>query len=314
MSATDRDESVDTPRQPPRVVRLELPRHRPTSRVATWSTAVLLGAVTILMPIAVPEALYASILAALVAGRLVWDLTRTTSAYCRECQTLLATLTTLEDRAVAEALAPLMAHRYRWAGRDRIVQALAEAAKSRTDRALVVCLAPIVLPPTGEYRFEPEVISPTRRAGRHLLVIPWALAAWVLLCAAAWLPSRAATGCVFMVLGAVAIGLTAPALITSASWLFGLLFAPDYVRIAPGVIQILKYRHWRRTPVLQSFPVEAGTLVVADKNSVTFARGRQRAVLHVWAIPNAAALKERIWAAVMSTAPTPPLSAEDLVG
>jgi hypothetical protein len=69
---------------------------------------------------------------------------------------------------------------------------------------------------------------------------------------------------------------------------------------------------------VQSFPMESGTLVVGEGRRwltrLTLVRGEKCATVPVTWLMGAAEAQQRIWHAVMSTSPTPPLSETELLG
>lgn len=96
--------------------------------------------------------------------------------------------------------------------------------------------------------------------------------------------------------------------------------SPSYVRFAPGVIQLLRYAPLARRPIVKT--------VLLDESTVVFVVGPKRAkheaiwrlavcrldVCHEIAFSASTEQSECIWRALLSTAPTPPLSDEFLVG
>ena len=104
-------------------------------------------------------------------------------------------------------------------------------------------------------------------------------------------------------------------------WLHRAVLRPTYLRVAPGVVQIVSFRLWGSRPSILSFPMTAGTIAVP----IPLGRGLRRLSLGLWRhgvedeIPlwstrDPTAAAETIWRALTSTAPTPPLADDALVG
>ncbi len=105
------------------------------------------------------------------------------------------------------------------------------------------------------------------------------------------------------------------------AWLWRTTVRPTYVRLAPGVVQVLEYRLRSSKPTIRSYPMLPGTLVIVRQDvkarrptSVQFVRGEQSDVLPVSQMKDPDDAMQHIWYALLSTAPTPPLSDEELVG
>jgi hypothetical protein len=184
--------------------------------------------------------------------------------------------------------------------------------------ARIVCLGKIDVPEVGELFFEPEIITPTRAVGWRLLFVPIAAAIFIL-----WLlqvldviPGRAINigsfGYILMM--GVSVGIV---------WIWRTAIRPTYIRMAPGAIQILEFRHRQSKPTIRSYPLDAGTIAVLrgkatdGKTSglkLALLRGEQQDKIELWRMQKRDKAIERMWQALLSTAPTPPLSDEGLVG
>jgi hypothetical protein len=96
------------------------------------------------------------------------------------------------------------------------------------------------------------------------------------------------------------------------------MIRPTYYRLAPGVIQVLVYSLSSRRPMIRSYPMEAGTLAVFTRIRkhliLTLARGENTDMLSFSHMDRPQERIEQAWKALLSTAPTPPLSDEALVG
>lgn len=180
-------------------------------------------------------------------------------------------------------------------------------------RAVVVCIGMVTAPDVGERFFEPEIISATRLLGKQLWFAVLALALlmfWVLQLAYHLLPGRvnlAPFSYVFSM-----------GLLVSIRWFWRSMVHPTYVRMAPGIIEILQYRLGSKRAVVRSYPMTAGTIALVTKAgrgiSIYLQRGELMDDLPIEQVRDAAATTERAWAALLSTAPIPTMSDEELIG
>jgi hypothetical protein len=112
----------------------------------------------------------------------------------------------------------------------------------------------------------------------------------------------------FLVAGAIALGV----------WIWRGMIKPTYYRLAPGVIQVLVYSLSSRRPMIRSYPMEAGTLAVFTRIRkhliLALARGENTDMLSFSRMDRPQERIEQAWSALLSTAPTPPLSNDSLVG
>jgi hypothetical protein len=200
---------------------------------------------------------------------------------------------------------------------DDINAALASVLNIEPQRARIICLGKIEVPEVGDAFFEPEIISPTRYFGRQLFLIPLAailLGLWLLQVAGVLPWPRIPLGgfSYFLAMGA-SIGV---------AWVWRTAIRPTYVRMAPGVIQVLEYRFRRAKPIVRSYWMDAATVAImrnlrAGKKpqlTLTLQRGQQKDKIDLWRMRKGEEAIQRIWQALLSTAPTPPLSDEELVG
>ena len=200
---------------------------------------------------------------------------------------------------------------------DDVRAALKEIGNEPTPRARIVCFGQAELPEVGELYFEPEIITPTGAIWRQLiwLVIAGALLALLLLdylhVLPSWVPGirQFISGfAYFLVAGFIAL----------AVWVWKGIIRPTYIRMAPGVIQVLQYRYSKPKPTIRSYPMQPGTLAVVTRIRkhlvLTLARGKNQDMLLFSRMQQPELKVERAWQAMLSTAPTPPLSAEQLVG
>lgn len=184
-------------------------------------------------------------------------------------------------------------------------------------RARIICLGKIEVPEVGDVFFEPEIISPTRYFGRQLFLIPLAavLFGFWLLQVTGVLPGRPIPMGGFSYLLAMGAGI-------GVAWVWRTAIRPTYVRMAPGVIQILQYRFRRARPIVRSYWMDAPTVAIMRNRSagkkprltLTLRRGPQKDKIDLWRMRKGEETIQRIWQALLSTASTPPLSDEELVG
>src|SRR5262249_10721129 len=101
--------------------------------------------------------------------------------------------------------------------------------------------------------------------------------------------------------------------VITLAWL--ILIRPRYVRVAPGIVQFLTFHFTRRKPKIRSYPIEAGTIVVALPSGVfCFCRGANRDDLNPGGAKRPIQRPGRVGRAFLSTNLTPPLSDELLIG
>ncbi|MCK4340388.1 MAG: hypothetical protein KAY37_01530 [Phycisphaerae bacterium] len=176
--------------------------------------------------------------------------------------------------------------------------------------ATVVCMGTIEIPIIGERHFEPYIITGTdlwapKPAAFVVLgaavttwylqrigVIPWRIIEWSSL---------------VVVLGIVGWGIV--------GWARKALVRPTYIRLAPGIVQVLEYRTGQRKPAIRNYPMEPGTLVVVSEvyDAYWLFRGEQEDILMIQHLRSRAEVKEHIWWALLSTAPIPTLSDQELI-
>jgi hypothetical protein len=214
----------------------------------------------------------------------------------------------------------------RWRGGGRGVSdedtkaALAQVGTAELPRAQLVCLGEIDVPEVGELFFEPEIITPTRYVGYAVFFIPAAAAVITL-----WLLQRVGVipGRVISLGGfgyVLAMGIGA-----GAMWVWRGAIRPTYIRMAPGVVQIMEYRSHKTKPIIRSYPMDGPTLAVLRGKATGENKKKHNLALTLWRdeqndkvelsrIRKREDVIEKTWQALLSTAPTPPLSDEELVG
>jgi hypothetical protein len=189
---------------------------------------------------------------------------------------------------------------------------LGEADLPACASARIVCFGPMQIPDIGELRFEPYIVSATAFLARRLLSVPIAL-----VLAAFWLfqTTHAIPGSRVNLSGFTYVFVLAA--VTTVTWVWRGAIRPTYVRMAPGVIQVLEYGLRRRKPVIRTYRMEAGTLVLVTGGvkalTVTLLREGQKDTLPIAQLRNRAEATERLWQALLSTAPTPHMSEEELI-
>lgn len=179
---------------------------------------------------------------------------------------------------------------------------------------LIVCLGGAELPEVGSLQFEPEVITPTRLVGREVKAAIFGGVLVTLFLVSRFRPlpgiSRMSGGA-FAYFFMIAIG-------GAVIWLWRSMIRPRYVRLAPGMIQILEFGFRRQKPKIRSYPMTYGTVVcISGAKGSEVIRLRRNGSSDQLALGEMSLPEEtrnRIWEAILSTAPTPPLSDEGLVG
>jgi len=221
------------------------------------------------------------------------------------------------DAALAEVAAQADRILQRLWAPNELKQRLGDLTAELKAAARIFCTGPVRVPEVGDLRFEPVIITPTRFVWRKLLFVPFAL-----LIMAFWLaqvthmlklPFTLPLGAFGYVLSMGGIALV--------MWIWRTTVRPSYVRLAPGMVQVLEYRLRGGKPVIRSYPMLPGTLVVVRQGKkerrpsvVQLVRGDQADVLPVSQMKDSDEAMEHIWQALRSTAPTPPLNEEELVG
>ncbi len=205
-----------------------------------------------------------------------------------------------------------------------ISAALAQAiADSATEQARIVCLHRGDVPHVGRLAFEPVIITPAQYVGLKpwAFLVPAAIVGLWLLQQSGLLPLRLKflAGLTGMAWGWIiaSVGLAA------VLWAWRAAIRPTYIRLAPGIIQILEFRYGRSKPLIRAYPMDSQTVVTARfqglstraaLHTLTLVRQHQHDELPVWRFTNRKEITQQLWQALLSTAPTPPLSDEDLVG
>ena len=176
----------------------------------------------------------------------------------------------------------------------------------------------VLSPPEPDaYRFEPEIISPTRMSALKLLTLPTGLLLFGIVCALIQLTQPGLFRFLLALFALLSAGAVFHGLFAAYGWAIRLLFLPRYIRLAPGIIQVLTYPPFSRKPTIKSFFIERGCVVVVEGERATqrlaVARKSDHALLNLNYMPYDETFEKRLWASLLSTVPTPPLSEEDLI-
>ncbi len=222
-------------------------------------------------------------------------------------------------QASPDAAAAQIAREWRGLGAPpaipRIQEAVALLEPSDPPRAHVVCLGDFDIPESGDVRFEPEIIWPTRMLLRRVVVafvILALVAVWWILDRLGLIPAK--------MWGANPIFsmsyLVLPPLVL---WVWRAGVRPVYFRMAPGIVQALVYKWpWTRRPKVRRYPMEPGTLAVmwqaTEGMRLTLVRGTHNDVIKFGEMTGGKEVLERAWQALLSTAPTPQLTEDGLIG
>ena len=309
------------PRPPPRVIRVAKPAGvivSPTSIVTFGFIFLGFGCIALCLGLTLQTWvvwLGAAIVVASV-GFLSWWPRHVKDAQQRHA----AYLARLRERG-EDPIAIELATRWR-TGRgvpnNDIKAVLAGSPATDAPQGHVVCLGRIDVPEVGDIFFEPEIITPTRYFARQLVFIPIAGALiffWLLQQTGA-IPGRPIQLGSFGYFVAMGIGV-------AGAWVWRTAIRPTYIRLAPGVIQIMEYHYGERKPKIRSYPVGGGTIAIlrgkttgkAPRNlTLTLLREERQDKIELWRTRKRDNAVERTWQALLSTAPTPPLSDEELVG
>jgi hypothetical protein len=165
--------------------------------------------------------------------------------------------------------------------------------------ARIFCAGPVCIPEVGDFRFEPEIITPTRFVWRRLIFAPFAAIILVF-----WLAQT--TRLIRLPVRVHLLGgfgyILAMGAIGSIMWAWRTTVRPSYVRLAPGMVQVLEYRLRNSKPTIRSYPMLPGTLVVVRQDikgrrplSVQLLRGDQADILPVSQMRNPDDAMQRIW-------------------
>lgn len=213
-----------------------------------------------------------------------------------------------------------------WKTLDRLPQAeivrkITEATPDTDDadgRARVVCFGHVEIPEVGELYFEPEIITPTHRIwwGLWLLVLALAFAALWILDRLGWL-SFLMPQIRWSMFGAL-LAMAGAGSVVLVIWIYSGMIRPTYVRMAPGIIQVLVFDTSNSKPAIRSYPMTAGTVVYFSRFHkhffMTLLRDDWKDTLPLASVRDARRVTERAFQAIFSVAPIPPLNDAELLG
>ncbi|MCG3126639.1 MAG: hypothetical protein CHACPFDD_01490 [Phycisphaerae bacterium] len=212
-----------------------------------------------------------------------------------------------------DPLAPRLEGLWKKQGRHAVEMLRAALSSEPPEpRAIVVCVGTRPPADVPDVFFEPMVVSTTQLLGKRLWLAPVAL-----LVIAVWVASLTyrlpvkinLSGFTYIIM----LGLGA-----GVSWVWNAGIRPRYYRCAPGIVQVLQYSFRKQPPLIRSYPVSAGTLVIVRNMgrsfSVLLARDAQDDALPIYLMHEAASVGMRVWQTLLSTAPIPQLSDAELVG
>jgi len=195
---------------------------------------------------------------------------------------------------------------------EKVERVLQRAGVTTADRSVIANMTTLDAPEAADRRFEPEIISHDR-PGTPARARHWWLAALVIAIVVpiGWYvlprlkqPDYVVPGLIVL----IALGL----------WFWRFAVRPTYVRMAPGMIQVVEFRAGNSKPMIRDYPLNPGTLAVITESvsqiKLTVSRGDQTDTIPIAKGKDFNSTIERLWAALLSTAPTPPLSDEELVG
>lgn len=194
----------------------------------------------------------------------------------------------------------------------KVVRNVLQDAAPEPGHAVVVCLGAFDVPQAGDYRFEPEVLSSGQTDRMDSLVVA-ALAFLVVFAVGACLEALEriphGAGEYWFAIATVAA--------TGAYLLWRHALRPTYVRVAPGVVEVLAYSLVRSAPRIRRYAVAPDLLCIVSHGwahvSVTLTNSRNRDEFRITA-RRGEVFVDTLLRALVSTAPTPPLSRQELVG
>jgi hypothetical protein len=304
-------------RPPPRIIRVPPPTQHSFDVILIIAAAILASIPAIVTWRVFPELAWVGVVWICIAWTGALLLIPCTRWRARHRESQRTDWIRRHEKDVAEPVSVGLQKEWRWYGygleAHGVHRVLAAHGHEPAAHAYVVCCGTFELPDIGDQRFEPRIITATEELWRKLFWIPIGLVAlvWVLSAQLSGSPRRwfFPGGMYFLCL----------ALSASATWFYQAWLCPKYYRLAPGMIQIIRFRQWRRGPEVISFPIVAGTLAVVtetgkNKISISLKRGQLARTIDLSTMRRRERVAVQFWDALLSTAPTPPLSDEELVG
>jgi hypothetical protein len=191
------------------------------------------------------------------------------------------------------------------------------AQAPRSDAGTVLCVGAVEVPDILDLPFEPFIITPTQYVWRQLVSV--GLAAAVL---SVWLLSWTRVIPAWVRPNLIGFWwLAFSGLSVAATWFWRSTIRPRYIRLAPGIVQVLEYSLFGRHQATRSYEMCAGTTVLVQQlgrarqpTRLMFRCGTRKDVFDLPYMRDPAAVTEAFWRAMLSTAPRPPLSDDELIG
>jgi hypothetical protein len=176
-------------------------------------------------------------------------------------------------------------------------------------RATVVCMGAFEAPPPGDYRFEPVIVSHGRITTSAQLTAVVLVFLTLLVAGSAFHDKLPSVLQGYWVILAVI-------LTSGVAWLWASGVRPRYLRLAPGRLQVLRYTYKDQPPAIRDYLVTPGFLCIVCESRRSLRLTLQSGGLHDELILTAARdeVLMHVCRAVLSTSPTPPLSADTLLG
>ena len=250
-----------------------------------------------------------------VLGTVFWVFARKSRERVAEREKLLARFPKWADDPVAAMLSDKWKRGMYSPTPDVVLNVVREAPVPQPPRGRIIVLGNIDVPEIGDYRFEPVIITPTRFLWKRLWFVPIALAI-----VAFWAAQK-----LHLIPGNVPVGsfgyLIFMGIAMVGVWVWRTTIRPTYLRLAPGMVQAVEFGLGKRKPTIRSFPMSPGTVAIAmprgnqrEPSMFWLARGENLEQIPLWQMQYRDEASEHLWHALLSTAPTPPLSDEELLG
>lgn len=254
----------------------------------------------------------AGVLLATLIGGLAWSLNRRRARYLKDCR---------REQETSESGGEVFSRKHGGRGRrspeEQLRDIVIEYVTGRHPRAWIVCTGMVRMPAPDPMPFEPEIIFPGRLIWTYGAIASVVIAGLLFLL---WLaPVVQPLPTIYSEHPLLLIFVLLIAGPVVFRWFWITVIRPTYIRIAPGMIQVIEYRWRKRRPTIRSFPIDGGTLAVFTNQlwsdlSLSLRRDGVTESFALSGIRNAAAVQALVWRALLSPAATPPLSDEALVG
>lgn len=254
----------------------------------------------------------AGALLAVLIGGMAWSLNERRRRYLERCR---------RAQEASESGAEVFTRKWNDRGKrtpeELLREIVIEYVTGRHPRAWVVCTGMVDVPPSDPMPFEPEIILPSRLIWTYAAITTLIIAGLLFIL---WLiPLVHTLPTIYTehpILIFFVLLIAGPLLFR---WIWITVIRPTYIRIAPGMIQVIEYRWRKGRPTIRSYPIDGGTLVLFTNQlwsdlSLSLLRAGKTESFALSGIRNAAAVQSLVWRALLSPAPTPPLSDEALVG